>query len=87
MYKIPTFVLVGTLGAVSQQIENFQGCIQSVSLRPGTHLFFCWTQRILNKGSILMQKTKSNVMQITNSRKKQCHTICKFVFRETTFIS
>ena len=28
-----------------------QRCIQSASLRPGTHSFFFWTHRILNEGS------------------------------------
>ena len=38
-----------------------QRCIQSVSLRPGTHSFFFRTQRILNEGSNWTQKKKSNV--------------------------
>ena len=39
-----------------------QRCIQSAALRPGTHSFFFWTQRILNEGSNWTQKKKkSNV--------------------------
>ena len=37
-----------------------QRCIQSASLHPGTHSFFCWIQRILNEGSIWMQKKRSS---------------------------
>lgn len=62
-----------------------QRCIQSASLRPGTHSFFFWTQRILNEGSNWTQKKNRMFMQITNSRKKQRHTIRKFVFRENNF--
>ena len=40
--------------------------------------FFFWTQRILNEGKG-MQKKNWMFMQITNSRKKQRHTIGKFV--------
>ena len=62
-----------------------QRCIQSASLRPGTHSFFFWTQRILNEGSNWTQKKNRMFMQITNSKKKQLHTIRKFVFRENNF--
>ena len=34
----------------SPYIFNKQRCIQSASMRPGTHSVFCWTQRILNEG-------------------------------------
>ena len=49
------------LGGRQHQITHAQRCIQSVSLRPGMHSFFFWTQRILNEGSNWTQKTKSNV--------------------------
>ena len=62
-----------------------QRCIQSASLRPGTHSFFFWTQRILNEGSNWTQKKNRMFMQIKNSRKKKRHTIRKFVFRENNF--
>ena len=62
-----------------------QRCIQSASLRPGTHSFLFWTQRILNEGSYWTQKKNRMFMQITNSRKKQRHTIRKFVFCENNF--
>ena len=51
-------------------ISLHQRCIQSASLRPGTHSFFFWTQRILNEGSNWTQKKNRMFMQITNSRKK-----------------
>ena len=66
--------------------EKDQGCIKSASLRPGTHSFFFWTQRILNEGSNWTQKKNRMFMQITNSRKTQRHTMRKFVFvRENNF--
>ena len=66
--------------------EKDQGCIQSASLRPGTHSFFFWTQRILNEGSNWTQKKNRMFVQITNSRKTQRHTMRKFVFvRENNF--
>ena len=68
-----------------QRKINLQRCIQSASLRPGTHSFFFWTQRILNEGSNYTQKKYQIFMQITNSRKKERHTICKFLFRENNF--
>jgi len=37
------------------------------------------------KGPIGRKKKKQMFMQITSSRKKQCHTIRKFVFCENNF--
>ena len=44
--------------------------IQSASLRPGTHSFFFWTQRVLNEWSNWMQKKKSNIYANYKLRKK-----------------
>ena len=63
----------------------YQRYIQSASLHPGTQSFFLWTQRILIEGSNSTQKKNRMFMQITSSRKKQRHTIHKFVFRENNF--
>ena len=46
-----------------------QRCIQSASLRPGTHSFSFWTHRIWNKGSNWTQKKNRMFTQITNARK------------------
>ena len=47
-----------------------QRCIQSASLRPGTHLFSFWTHRLWHKGSNWTQKKiECTFMQITNARK------------------
>ena len=46
-----------------------KACIQSASLRPGTHSFSFWTHRMWNKGSNWMQKKNRMFMQITNARK------------------
>ena len=81
--------LTETMKSLMQMLSSIihlQRCIQSASLRPGTHSFFFWTQRILNEGSNWTQKKKSRMfMQITKSRKKQRHTMRKFVFRENIF--
>ena len=54
-------VLVFLWGLDGEPLNIFcipQRCIQSASLRPGTHSFFFWTQRILNEGSNWTQKKK-----------------------------
>ena len=65
--------------------DTVQSCIQSASLRPGSHSFFFWMQRIVNEGSNWTQKKNRMFMQIKNSGKKQRHTICKFVFRGNNY--
>ena len=52
-----------------QNNKPIQRCIQSASLRPGTHSFSFWTHRIWNKRSNWMQKRNQIFMQITNARK------------------
>ena len=42
--------------------HSLQGCIQSASLRPGTHSFSFWTHRIWHKKNWMF-------MQLTNARK------------------
>ena len=39
----------------------------------------------VGKGSNRTQKTNRTFMQITNSRKTERNTICKFLFRENNF--
>ena len=50
-------------------IDHSQRCIQSASLRPGTHSFSFWTHRIWHKGSNWTQKKNRMFIQITNPRK------------------
>ena len=75
--------LEGGVGRGLPEYLTKQRCIQSDSLRPGTQLFFCWMQRILNKGSKWTQKKNRMFMQIENARKKkQHHTIRKYGERQ-----
>ena len=50
-------------------MQTMQRCIQSASLRPGTHSFSFWTHRMWNKGSNWTQKKNGMVMQIKNATK------------------
>ena len=64
-------------------LKNFVAAYQS--LREACAILGFLSQRILNEGSNWTQKNNRMFMQITNSRKKQRHTIRKFVFRENSF--
>ena len=83
----PQYSVSDTVGELVPEGQCYviQRCIQSASLRPGTHSFFFWTQRILNEGSNWTQKKNRMFMQIKNSRKKQRHTVCNSAFRENNF--
>ena len=59
--KIGVRIIHGRALYTGKYGSPIQRCIQSASLRPGMHLFFFWTQRLLNEGSNWMQKKKSNV--------------------------
>ena len=79
--------LEGGVGGGLPEYLTKQRCIQSDSLHPGTQSFFCWMQRILNKGSKWTQKKHRMFMKIENARKKQHYTIRKFVCGERQFLS
>ena len=64
---------------VPQKKYFTQRCIQSASLRLGTHSFFFWTQNIEWRVQLDAEK-RSNVYA-----KTQRHTIRKFGFRENNF--
>ena len=72
--------------SISVKVDiHIQRCIQSASLRPGTHSFF--TQRILNEGSNWTQKKNRMFMQITNSRSLHSlflHSLFRCKFQESS---
>ena len=65
----------------------WQRCIQSASLRPGTHSFFFWTQRILNEGSNSTHKKIECLCKLQTPGKNSITRYATLGFVKTIFIN
>ena len=85
---LPTVASVDVFHSITEGLllcMQFQRCIQSASLRPGTHSFFFWTQRILNEGSNWTQKKKIECLCKLQTPGKNSVTRCANLFHENSF--
>ena len=89
---LPTVASVDVFHSITEWLllcMQFQRCIQSASLRPGTHSFFFWMQRILNEGSnwVRRRKKKSNVYANYKLQEKTASHDAQICFMKTVFIN
>ena len=73
--------------SILESSNGYQRCIQSASLRPGTHLFFFWTQRILNEGSNWTQKKIECLCKLQTPRKNSVTRYANLCFVKTIFVN